>query len=128
MITEATEATTIRVNRLCGLIGYRPDWWLRVEHEFSGRLFVQWNFATIDAASGKPIDIGGRKWFLSDHMTDSEIVGTVFMAALAAEEHECRERFMYKGQRVFGPHLDVDWMAEQLETSDDPVSMRERHA
>jgi hypothetical protein len=58
----------------------------------------------------------GRKWRLSPHMTRSEIVQTAFMAALACEEHECREKFKYRGKAVFGPHFDVEalvWLTEQ---------------
>lgn len=53
-----------------------------------------------------------RKWLLSEHMTKSEIVSTAFKAALTAEEHECRETFRYKGKKIFGPHFDVDVLAE----------------
>jgi hypothetical protein len=53
----------------------------------------------------------GRKWFLSEHMTRSEIVGTAFKAVLTAMEHETREQFTYRGQAVFGPHIDVDRLA-----------------
>lgn len=56
----------------------------------------------------------GRKWLLSEHMTDGEVVQTAFKAIITAEEHECREAFKYRGQAVFGPHLDADWLAEQL--------------
>ena len=57
----------------------------------------------------------GRKWRLSPHMTRSEIVQTAFMAVLTWEEHECRERFKYKGQRVFGPHFNVEALAKLCE-------------
>lgn len=54
----------------------------------------------------------GRKWFLSPHMTKSEVVQTALKAVLAWEEHEAREKFKYRGQAVFGPHLDVDALHE----------------
>lgn len=50
----------------------------------------------------------GRKWWLSPHMTRSELVQTALMAVLAAVEHEAREDFRYKGVAIFGPHLDVE--------------------
>jgi len=50
----------------------------------------------------------GRKWRLSQHMTKSEIVQTAFKAILTAEEHEVREKFLYRGHAIFGPHLNVD--------------------
>jgi len=50
----------------------------------------------------------GRKWLLSQHMTDSEIVQTALLAVLVCEEHEARERFRYRGAAIFGPHQDVE--------------------
>lgn len=50
----------------------------------------------------------GRKWLLSQHMTDSEVVQTALLAVLTAEEHEARERFRYKGQAIYGPHQSAE--------------------
>lgn len=50
----------------------------------------------------------GRKWRLSPHMTEGEVVQTALMATLAASEHEHREKFQYKGVSVFDPHFDID--------------------
>lgn len=50
----------------------------------------------------------GRKWKLSPHMLRSELVQTALMAVLAAEEHEAREKFLYKDYPIFGPHYNVE--------------------
>lgn len=50
----------------------------------------------------------GRKWYVSAHATSGEVVQTALKAVLTAVEHEAREEFRYKGQAIFGPHLDVD--------------------
>lgn len=50
----------------------------------------------------------GRKWYVSSHATDSEIVQTALAAILAAEEHEARELFLVDGVACFGPHFSVD--------------------
>jgi hypothetical protein len=49
----------------------------------------------------------GRKWYISQYATRSEIVQTCLKAVLTAEEHEAREKFLYQGHAVFGPHLHV---------------------
>ena len=54
----------------------------------------------------------GRKWFLSPHMTESEVVGTAFKAVLTAEEHEAREKFKWRDRAVFGPRIDVESLWE----------------
>lgn len=46
----------------------------------------------------------GRKWYVSPHAGDNEIVQTALMAILAADEHEVRERFKWKGRAIFAPH------------------------
>lgn len=48
-----------------------------------------------------------RKWLLSQHMTEGEVVQTCLMATLAALEHEAREKFTYEGTRLFDPHFDI---------------------
>ena len=86
------------------------DWQLKVatldtDYE-DDHMYLQWQF----------IDDGkiqkGRKWLLSSHMTKSEVVSTALKAAITAEEHEARENFRYKSRRIFGPHFDVDVLAE----------------
>lgn len=72
------------------------------------RPFLQVVFMAPCADSGELAEQRGRKWFLSTHMTDSEIVQTALCAVLTAEEHEVRERFLYRGRAIFGPHFHVD--------------------
>lgn len=59
----------------------------------------------------------GRKWFVSQHATKSEIVRTALKAALTSAEHNVRERFTYRGKRIFGPHFDVDKLAELCDSN-----------
>lgn len=67
----------------------------------------------------------GRKWFLSEHMTNSEIVGTAFKAILTAVEHEAREMFKYRGESIYDPHYDVEKLVE-LRRSVDALEERSK--
>lgn len=70
--------------------------------------------------------VKGRKWLLSPHMVRSEVVSTIFKAVMTFEEHEIRERFLYKGKAIYGPHLDVEALlsvADQTESRKAPVSL-----
>lgn len=49
-----------------------------------------------------------RKYLLSPHMTEGEIVRTALVAALAYAEHEVREHFTYKGRALYGPHMNTE--------------------
>ena len=75
------------------------------------RCYLQVQFKDSCNDTGKVNLQKGRKWFLSPHMTKSEVVSTALKAVLTAEEHEAREKFLYKKARIFGPHLDVDFLA-----------------
>lgn len=55
----------------------------------------------------EPYTWKGRKWLLSIHMTDSEIVQTCFAGAKMAMEHELRETFKWRGECIFRPHFDI---------------------
>lgn len=62
-------------------------------------------------ATGAPYLWKGRKWAVSEHATKSELVSTALKAVLTAVEHEAREKFLYRGRAIFGPHFDVDKLA-----------------
>lgn len=82
------------------LIRYR-DWnYTVVRH--NDDLFLQITFF----ADGKEQKC--RMWYLWPGMESTGIVKTAWAATLAAEEHEAREQFRYRGVKVFNPHLDID--------------------
>lgn len=60
------------------------------------------------AVTGKELEWTGRKWQLSYHMTDTEIVCTAYKAWEAALQHELREFFKYKNVQVFDPHRSIE--------------------
>jgi hypothetical protein len=89
-------------------VTYKPSWSLTVGLcDLSGREYLQWRFEGPCVKTGKVAIQPCRKWWLSQHMTESELVQTAMAAALQAEEHECREFFAYQGKRLFQPHISV---------------------
>lgn len=86
--------------------GWRVVYQVPDEEEFA---WLQvWDPKGIDNVTGEAYPWRGRKWKLSRHMTNSEVVQTAFMATMAAVEHETREQFLYKGQPIFDPHYDIE--------------------
>lgn len=72
--------------------------------------WIQWRFWATDNADSGAIEESlqsCRKWMLSWHMTESEVVRTAYKAALAAEEHECSENFLFNGAMLFNPHMHL---------------------
>lgn len=60
----------------------------------------------------------GRKWYLSDFMTDDEVIKTAWCAYEAVVKHEILETFLVDGKRLFNPHVNYE---ELLEISDKEV-------
>ena len=72
---------------------------------YDGRIILRIEFEARDAYSpdGKPVKQYGRPWLLEPR-SPSELLQTIWLAIITAEEHEARERFTYAGQRIFNPH------------------------
>jgi hypothetical protein len=89
------------------------DWKFAVTCHARGEYSLHVRFA--DRTEAFPYDAAwqnGRKWRLSVHMTESEVVQTALKAVLTALEHEAREGFEYRGVAIYGPHLDVEKLRE----------------
>lgn len=72
-----------------------------------GGVFIKAVYDEPDTYTGVIEPQHTRKWLLSPHMTDSEIVQTVFKLCLTSMEHRTREGFVFAEARVFSPHFDV---------------------
>jgi hypothetical protein len=102
-----------RLGLVLGQVSYK-DWVLIWRFE-PGNAYLKWCFMAPDYTPGadtKPKSWTTRKYQLSRHMTESELVQTAFFAALQAEEHECREAFRYKKAAPFNPHIDINALLE----------------
>lgn len=88
---------------------------IRLDTHPEGRFYMQIRQESVCNRTGKPYNEGGRKWDLSQHMTESEVVFTAWKAYLTFIEHEAREQFHYKGKKIFDPHIDVNALLEACE-------------
>lgn len=78
----------------------------------SGSLFLQGHYREADITTGAVEEQTTRKWYLSPHMTRSELVQTALKLALTSAEHRVREHFLYRGERIYGPHFDCEALWE----------------
>lgn len=85
-------------------------WEIIVDTFKEGRLYLQVRcHSGINNMTGETnYSWGGRKWALSEHMTETEIVKTALKAVMSAQEHETLENFRYKGVSIFDPHIKVE--------------------
>lgn len=105
----------MNVTQVLSNIQYK-DWTFIVKEDY-----LQVAFMSPCAVTGELVEQRGRKWRLSSFMTKSEIVSTALKAVLTAEEHEAREQFKYKSKAIFGPHFDVDKLADLCDTDSQDV-------
>ncbi len=71
-----------------------------------GRFFIQVTYKAKCNKTGKMQEWHGRKWYLSDHMTNDEVVKTAYAAFKATVEHEIMEGFKINGVVLFNPHVN----------------------
>lgn len=95
-------------------ISYKPGWVIldKVDAKRGNARYIQLEVDGTCAVTGEPATWRSAKRYLSEFVTEQEVVGTVFGLIKDAEEHEMREVFRYKGRSIFNPHLDVSALAE----------------
>lgn len=71
-----------------------------------GRIYLQVEYTAPCTKTGKEEPWKGGKHYLSDHMTEDEIVKKVYVAFEMAVKHEVMEGFKFDGIIVFNPHVN----------------------
>jgi len=94
-------------------ITYKPGWAFLLLSDDADRPYIQVQVSAEASEARSPFQSGVHPWrggkvYLSYHMCRQEIVGAAFGAIRAAEEHEMREWFRYRGRSIFNPHLDPE--------------------
>jgi hypothetical protein len=87
------------------------------------RVYVQITYSSPCSKTGQVEEWKGRKWYLSEYMTDDEVIKTVWAAFEAAVKHEIMEGFKINGMVLFNPHVDY---LELLKISDREVKRKNK--
>lgn len=74
----------------------------------AGRIFLQVVYKAKCNKTGEEQEWHGRKFYLSDHMTDDEVVKTAYTAFEASVKHETMEGFTVDGVVLFNPHVNFE--------------------
>lgn len=101
------------------------DWMFRVDTYSDGTPYVQVLFMDKDRITGKEELQRCRKWVLSLHSTNSEIIRAVFKAVEAAMLHEVQEAFKFRGARIYNPHMDLEELADAINAKAVGLSLRD---
>lgn len=73
-----------------------------------GRIYIQIEYKAPCTKSKELKSWKGRKWYLSSHMTDDEIIKTCYVAFKSAVKHEIMEGFKVDGIVLFNPHINFE--------------------
>lgn len=103
----------------------RTEFKLRVEYDNEflidgiGRIFLQVIYDAPCTKTNVEQEWHGRKWYLSKHMTDDEIVKTAYVAFESCVKHEIMEGFKVDNIILFNPHINFE---ELLKISDKEIT------
>lgn len=103
------------VNRI-KLCLFNLDFKIRVEYDGiyynpiidDGRVYIQIVYTCKDVRTDKEKEWRGRKWYLSEYMTDDEIIKTCYTAYEACIKHEIMETFKVDDIILFNPHVNYE--------------------
>lgn len=115
-----------QIDQILERVGYKKGWSV-VHRELPGHAggYLQVHYDGGGDAAYGAVPWTGRKYMLSEHMTETEIVYSAFKAIMAAEEHEIRELFTYEGAAVCGPHYSVRRLVDLVHSGTLGVDVRE---
>lgn len=74
----------------------------------TARIYIQIKYTAKCEKTGAIDEWGGRKWYLSEFMTDDEIIKTTWCAYEAVVKHELMETFKVDGITLFNPHVNFE--------------------
>lgn len=77
-----------------------------------GRWYIQLVYEDECNKTGELETWTGRKYYLSEHMIDDEIVKTIWCAFERCVHHEVMEGFKVDGTILFNPHVDFETLLD----------------
>lgn len=82
------------------------------DKKYGKRVYLQVFYHAPCTKTGEIEEWKGGKHYLSDHMTEDEIVKRAYVAFEAAVKHEVMENFKFDGVIVFNPHVNFRKLLE----------------
>jgi len=90
------------------LFGQEFEILVRKDRKYGKRVFIQIQYEDECRSTREVLLLKGRKWYLSEFMTEDEIVKTCYAAFEACVKHEIMEGFCVDGQILFNPHVNFE--------------------
>lgn len=96
--------------------GVKFNFFVELDKKSFTRVYIQIKYSAPCSKTGKVDEWSSRKWYLSEHMTEDEIVKTLYAAFEMCVKHEVMEGFQYKEKQVFNPHTSYLNLYEAAQT------------
>ena len=93
-----------RCIRIDKRITYKPQTGFSLVRKESSVFVSHWQDDLLDVNNNNLVLHKGRKFYLSPHMTDEEVIRTFALAVKIFEEHEANEWLKFDNRRVLNPH------------------------
>ena len=111
-----------QLNSILNKIKYK-DWKL-IAQNYTDCYVIKWVFLDKDVTN--PYDHNlyeqhCRKWFISKHSTESEVIRSAYLAVIQAEMHEAAEQFQFNDVRLFDPHTNYTDLANYMSTANQDI-------
>jgi hypothetical protein len=111
--------TRSEVDAIIQQVEFRDGWF--VVHEKGDGWLVQLCYFDKDVHTGEREIQHCRKFYVSPHMTETEVVETAWAACQRSMMHRAGEYFTYRGKRVYSPHFSI---GDRLEMAARPEDAR----
>lgn len=107
-ITEVQRATELLARVSLKVFGVKFK--IKASQDLRGgnRVFLQVSYEAPCTNTGELQEWKGRKYYLSEFMTDDEIIKTGYVAFEQAVKHEVMEGFKVDGIILFNPHINFE--------------------
>lgn len=92
-----------RVKAIRLRLTYKPGSGFYVETKGENVFIQHWQMLP-DCKNDQLMEQRGRKFYISPHMTDEEVIRTFALSVKVFEEHEANEWLKFDGRRVLNPH------------------------
>lgn len=102
------------VEAVVARVGFRG--WKFLVGNLGDGFYIQPQFFAPDTDTAILATQTGRKWYVSPHATEEEVVKTCWLAAEIACRHEAMEGFKLDGVSIFHPHTSTDALVEMQRT------------
>ena len=106
-VQSIIDRCTMKLFNVCFRFRVEEDYLFK-NRDGEGRVFIQLCYKCACNKTGHLQEWRGRKWYISSHMTEDEVIKTAYAAYQSAIIHEIMETFLVDNKILFNPHVSYE--------------------